>query len=110
MVLGKRVIGYLHPITGQQVDILVSRFMPPGTMLFMAETLPDGSPCADVDVLPQVALPQLAPTENVQGYVAQALAPTTAAPQVYPGIVTVYQVLRLKSALHCAVSTGLTAV
>lgn len=109
-VLGYHVTGYMHPITGEIVPVLASRMMPAGTIFFGSKQLPDGSPTMDVEVLPQVELPQLAPNESIQGYVAQELAPTTAAPQVYPGIVTVYEVLRLKSALHVAKSTGLTAV
>lgn len=109
-VVGGIYVGaYINPITGQPIDILVSRFQPAGVILYVGEMLPDGSPVADVDVLPQVALPQLAPTENIQGYTAQALAPTTSAPQVYPGIVTVYEVLRLKSAVHTAKSSGVSA-
>ena len=109
-VLGVSVSGYVHPITGEIVDILVSRFQAAGTILYCAASLPDGSPAIDVEVLPQVQLPELAPNENVQGYTAQELAPTTAAPQVYPGIVTVYETVRLKSANHVAKSTGVTAV
>lgn len=110
MRLGKRVVAYIHPITGEEIPIMVSRFVPAGTMIFGSDNLPDGSPTMDVNVLPQVQLPELAPNTNIQGYVAQELAPTTSAPQVYPGIVTVYEVLRLKSALHVAVSKGLTPV
>jgi len=108
--LGISVSAYIHPITGERVPILYSRFMPAGTMLFMSERTPDGKPTADVSVLPQVQLPALAPNENLQGYVIQELAPTTAAPQVYPFLVSVYEVLRLKSAKHAAKSTGLTAI
>ncbi len=110
VVVGLYVGAYVNPSTGRPVDILVSRFMAPGEILFVGETLPDGSLNCDVDVLPQVMLPQLAPNESIQGYTGQALAPTTAAPQVYPWIATVYEVLRVHSAIHMAKSTGLTAV
>lgn len=109
-ILGLSVSGIKHPITGEIVPVMASRFMPQGTILFGSKYLPDGSPSADVEVLPQVQLPELAPTEMVQGYVAQELAPTHAAPQVYAFIVTVYEVLRMKSARHFAKSTGVTAV
>ena len=109
-VLGVHVTGYMHPITGEVVPIIPSRFVPAGTMIFGSKQLPDGNPTAEVEVLPQVELPELAPNEPVQGYVAQELAPTTAAPQVYPFIVSVYEVLKLKSALHYAKSSGVTAV
>lgn len=108
--MGKRVVSYVHPLSGEECDVITSRYVVPGTMFFLSDALPDGTPTLDVDVLPQVQLPELAPNEDIQGYTAQVLAPTTAAPQVYPGIVTVYEALRLKSALHVAVSSGLTAV
>lgn len=108
--MGKRVTGYFHPITGEMIDIVVSRFVRPGIIYFLSDMLPNGGNVIDIDVLPQVALPQLAPNTNIQGYTAQVLAPTTSAPQVYPGIVTVYEVVRLKSALHVAKSSGITAV
>jgi len=109
VVLGVSVQGYAHPITGELVPIYVSRFMPAGTMLFGSKQIADGSPAADVSVLPQVDLPQLAPTEMVQGYTAQELAPTIAAAQTYPWVVTVYEVLRVKSANVFAKSSGVTA-
>lgn len=107
---GMRVTGIIHPITGEVCDIIVSRFIPAGTVIFGCDELPDGSPALDVSVLPQVQLPELAPNENIQGYVAQELAPTTSAPQVYPFIVTCYETPRMKSYIHFAKSTGLTAV
>lgn len=109
-VLGVKITGYQHPVSGQMIDIIPSRFVPAGTMIFGADYLPDNSPVMDVQVLPQVQLPELAPNQAVQGYVAQELAPSLSAPQVYPFIVTVYEVLRLKSALHVAKSTGVTPV
>jgi hypothetical protein len=109
-VLGIKVTGYVHPISGEIVDILPGRMMPSGTIMFGSDSLPDGTPTMDVDVLPQVQLPELAPNENIQGYTAQELAPTHTAPQVYGFIVTVYEVPRLKSAVHVAKSTGITSV
>jgi hypothetical protein len=109
-VLGVSIGGYVNPLTGQMVDIIVDRYQPTGTIIFGSDMLPDGTPTMDVDVLPQVMLPALAPTESVQGYTAQVLAPSQAAPQVYPGIVTCYETLRLKSAAHVGKSSGVTAV
>lgn len=109
-VLGLQITGYVHPITGEMVSLYASRFLSPGTILFGSQRLPDGSPTMDVNVLPQVQLPQLAPYDGVQGYTAQEIAPSIAAPQMYPFLVTVYEVLRLKSALHAAKSAGVTAV
>lgn len=107
-ILGARVIGYKHPVTGQVVPILVSRFMPAGTMVFGADYLPDGKPAMDVRVLPQVQLPELAPNVNIQGYVAQEIAPAATSPHKYPGIVSVYEVPRMKGATVFAKSTGVT--
>lgn len=109
-VLGVTVTGYIDTITGQEIPIYPSRFLNPGNILFMAERLPDGSPACDVQVLPQVQLPQLAPNENIQGYVAQEIAPSQTAPNVFPWMVSVFETLRLISALHFAQSTGVTAV
>lgn len=110
LVLGATVLAYIHPITGQRVPIMTSRFMPAGTMIFCSEANPDGSVAADVRVLPQVQLPELAPNQAIQGYVAQELAPAVSTPQVYPGLVSVYEVLRMKNANVFAKSTGITAV
>jgi hypothetical protein len=113
-VLGVTVSGYVHPVTGEVVPIYASRFLQSGTIIFGSRQLPDGSPSADVQVLPQVQLPQSAfatsPGANYQGYVAQELAPTAAAPGVFSFLVSVYETVRLKSALHWALSSGVTAV
>ncbi len=102
--------GYLCPITGEVVEIICSRFMPAGTIWFGATGLPNGDPALQMDVLPQVQLPELAPDQMVQGYVAQEIAPSIAAPQVYPFLVSVYEVLKMKGATVFAKSTGVTAV
>lgn len=109
-VMGLKVTGYVNPITGEIIPILASRFVAPGTMVFGCDNLPDGKPAIQVDVLPQVQLPALAPNANVQGYVAQDIAPTAAAPQVYPFIVSLFSVLKLKSFVHFGIGTGITAV
>lgn len=106
---GVKVSGYMHPIVGF-IPIIPSRFLAAGTILYCASQLPDGSPALEVDVLPQVQLPELAPNENVQGYVAQEVAPSASSPQLYPFLVSVFSVLKMKSALHFAKSTGVTAV
>lgn len=107
---GRRVTGYVHPITKEVVDIIVDRFMPPGEIIFGSDLLPDMTPALDISVLPQVMLPELAPDEQIQGYTAQELAPTTSAPQVYPFVVTVYEVLRMLGATVFAKSQGVTGV
>jgi hypothetical protein len=109
-VLGLRVTGYVHPITGQVVPLMYSRFIEPGTLVFGSERLPDGTPALDVNVLPQVELPALEPNEMIQGYVARELAVTTSAIDVHPFVVTVYEVLRMFSGTVFAKSTGITAV
>lgn len=108
---GMRVTGYLHPITGEVVEIIVSRFVPAGTILFGGDKISaDGREVLEMSVLPQVQLPELAPNQQIQGYTAQELAPALTAPQEYPWIITVYEALQLRSALHVAKSTGVTAV
>lgn len=107
---GFSVTGYFHPITGEVVPIIVSRFLPAGTILFCCDRLPDGKPALEVDVLPQVELPELAPNTSFQGYVAQEIAPAWASPQVYGFLVSVYSVLKMKGATVFGKSTGVTAV
>jgi hypothetical protein len=109
-VASVRVVGYVHPITGEVVPILASRFVPAGTIIFGADNGPNGDPALEVEVLPQVQLPQLAPNDNVQGYTAQEIAPAYATPQVYGFLVSVYEVLKMKIGTVFAKSTGVTAV
>lgn len=113
-VIGLTVTGYVHPVTGEIVAIYASRFLQAGAILYGSKAVPDGSPSADVQVLPQVQLPQSAfatnPGANFQGYVAQELAPTAAAPGVFNFLVSVYETARLKSSLHFAISKGISAV
>ena len=109
-VLGVKVTGFVHPVSGELIPIIPSRFMPAGTIVYGCDHLPDGSPAVDVEVLPQVQLPELAPNQDVQGYTAQDIAPTTSAPQVYPFLVSVYEVMRMKSQYHFAIDSGVTAV
>lgn len=106
--LGTAVTGYLHPITGELIPIIPSRFLSAGTIQFGADRLPDGTPALDIDVLPQVQLPELAPNDMVQGYVAQEVAPAATSPQVYPFIVSTFEVLRMKGSPVFAKSTGVT--
>lgn len=105
-----RVTGYIHPITGERVELIPSRFQTAGTMLFCCKRLPNGNPALDLDVLPQVNLPELAPNQAIQGYTMQDLAPALTAPQVYPWIITLYSVMRMKGAVVFGKLTGLTAV
>lgn len=102
--------GYLCPITGEVVQIITSRFMPAGTIWFGADQLPNGDAALQMDVLPQVELPELAADQMIQGYVAQEIAPSVTAPQVYPFLVSVFEVLKMKGATVFAKSTGVTAV
>lgn len=108
--IGVQIAFYSHPITGEKVPIMPSRFMQPGSIIFGCDRLPKGDASLQVDVLPQVMLPTLAPNTNIQGYVAQEIAPTAAAPQVYPFLVSVFSTLKMKSSLHFCKSTGVSAV
>lgn len=106
MNLGAAVKGYVHPITGQIVPVIVDRFMTAGTIIFGADKAADGKVAAEVEVLPQVTLDHIAPNVPIQGYVAQEVAPSAAAPQVYGFIVSCFQVLKLKASTCFAISTG----
>jgi hypothetical protein len=108
--IGTSVTSYIHPVTGEPVKVIPSRFLAAGTIIFGCDSLPDGSPSLEMDVLPQAQLPGIAFGENIQGYTAQEIAPAVASPQLFPFIVSVYEVLKMKSALHFCKSTGVTAV
>jgi hypothetical protein len=107
--LGMAITGYVHPISHEVVQIVVSRFVPAGTMVFMAKQGPNQGGSFRVDVLPQVNLPALAPGKRVEGYTAMELAPTHAAPQVFKFIVSVFEMLKLMNGNIVAKSTGVTA-
>ena len=82
-------------------------------MLFGSMSGPDGSPAFDVDVLPQVNVPPGEAPESpqlIQGYTVTDLARTTTAPDVHPGLISVYEVPRLKNYLVFGKATGVTAV
>jgi hypothetical protein len=98
MKTGMHVSHVVHPIDGTLVPLLVSPFCPKGTMVFGCDKLPDMSPAHDVDVLPQVALPDGGLyTNGIQGYTVQEIANTISAPQVYPWLTSVYEVYRMKA-------------
>lgn len=109
-VLGLHLNGYVHPITGEVVPIMPVRFLAPGTLVFGSDRLPDGTPALDVNVLPQVELPALEPEEQIQGYTVRELAVTTAAIDVHPFAVTVYETMRMFSATCFGKLVGVTAV
>lgn len=104
------VSGYVHPITGEVVKIIPSRFVPAGTMIFGAKKNSQMQNTLEVGVLPQVQLPELAVNQQVQGYTVQEIAPAWATPQVFGFLVSVYEVLKMKDSTVFAKSTGVTAV
>lgn len=106
--MGFRVAKYIHSVSGQEVDIYTSLFMLPGEMLFGARTLYDGSPVAEVEVLPQVPI-ETAPEkpQQIQGYVVTDLARSLTQPDTAPFLISCYETLKLRSALHLAKSTGI---
>lgn len=108
VTVGERVSKYVHPVSGQEVRVIVSRFIPAGTILFGCERTPDGKPTAEVDVLPVAELPEISPGQQIQGYTAQEIAPTVSTPLVQAGIIFVFEVLKLRSAVVFAKSTGVT--
>ena len=89
------------------MDIFTDLFQKKGEMLFGARYLPDGSPAAEVEVLPQVPV-ELAPEnpQQIQGYVAVDLARTVTQPDVHPFMISVYEALKVRSSLHFARSSG----
>lgn len=107
-IAGLHVEHYVHPLSGELVQIIVSRFMPAGTILFGCDFGPDGRTAAEVEVLPQV-LPGTVSVERVEGYVMQELAPAWNSPQVYGFLISVFEVLKMKNSLLFAKSLGVTA-
>jgi hypothetical protein len=110
--VGFRVANYIHPITGQTVAIYTSLFLLPGDIIFGATTLPDGSPAAQVSVLPQVYVdtaPEKPTTTSGLGYTMTDLARGYTQPDVHGFMISCYETLMLRSALHFAKSTGVTA-
>ena len=108
---GGRIVKYIHPVWGKPVTLMVDRFMPAGTIEFGAMTLPDGSSAMDVQVLPQAVLPAdiqrpEGSPHTVQGYSVIDLARSLTQPGLIPHMVSVFEVFRLKSALHVGKSTG----
>jgi len=111
VVLGFKVSGYVHPVSGEEVKILASRFASPGTIIFGAKYGPDGSAALDVEVLPQVPVPNAPESpQQIQGYTVTELARTLTAPDVHPFMASVYETPRMKNAKVFAKSTGVTAV
>jgi hypothetical protein len=110
ITLGASVAAYMHPVTKELCPVITSRFCPAGTMIFGAKNGPTGQVAADVRVLPQVQLPQLAPNQPVQGFTAQELAPAVTSPQLYPFLVSVFEVFRMLNYYVFGKSSGLTPV
>lgn len=106
--LGARVTGYIHPISKEVVEIIVSRDATPGVIVFGCDRTTEGKPTLEFEVLPQVDLPELAPNQQLMGYVVQQVGTSVAAPQVFPEIVTVFEVLKMKAANMFAMSSGIT--
>lgn len=94
-------------INGERVPVLCSRFIPAGTILFGALYGPEGKPSIDVDVLPQLPGDY---DNGIQGYCCTELARSTDAPDVFPFLVSVYEVLRVHDLMCFAKSTGVLPV
>lgn len=101
---------YTHPVTGELVPILVSKFVPAGTIIYGAKRGPEGDNAAEVDVLPTFQLPEYGQEGQIQGYTAQDIMPTVSAPLVYKFLIFSFEVFKLKLATCYAKSTGVTAV
>lgn len=110
VVLGYRVIGYVHPVSGEMVRVLPSRLADPGTMLFGSLQGPDGENAIEVEVLPQVPVPTgVESPQGIQGYTVTDLARSQTAPDVSAFMISVYEVLKVRNAEVFAKSTGVTA-
>lgn len=103
--LGLRIGWAMHPVTGEQAQIVVSRFQSPGTILFGSKMGPDGQPAAEVVVLP-LAGQTANPTEMMGGYWAQDIPASPTAPMVYGYLVAVAETLCVYSPQVFAVSRG----
>lgn len=106
---GVKVGTYISSATGQTVRIMMHKFMPAGTIVFGALKNQRGQATAEVDVLPQVQLPESAFADGIQGYFAQDIAPARATPQVYAFMVSVFMTVKWKSGKFFAISRGVTA-
>jgi hypothetical protein len=107
--LGGKVASIVHAVSGEEVPIYVHPFMPVGRIVFGAERNQRGQASAEVDVLPQVQGPETAFGTSIQGYFAQEIAPTAAAPEVMLFKVGLYSVPKWKNPLVFGLSTGVTA-
>lgn len=108
--LGGRVGFLVHAVSGEEVPIFVHPFMPVGMILFGADRNQKGNASAIVDVLPQVMdQPETTFNDNIQGYYAQDIAPTAAAPEVLTFKIGLYSVPKWENANVFALSTGVTS-
>lgn len=109
--LGVRVTGIQAAVGGELVPIYVHPFMPQGMILFGSLMNSWGQPGAEMDVLPQALgdTPQAAFTDGIQGFYAQDIAPTAAAPEVLNFKVAIYELYKHKNGQIFALSTGVTS-
>lgn len=107
LVLGGKVAAMWHPVTGERVDIVASRHLSPGTIIFGSKYGPKMLPAAEVVVLP--AVPVANPGEMVQGYWSQDIPAGTSAPMTYGYLVAVAETLCVYNVPVFAISTGVTA-
>lgn len=109
--MGFHVAKYIHPVTGRPVDLIVDRFQIAGEIVFGCDRTDKGTPTLVVSVLPQVPVPQQVESPRmIQGYVVTMLAHSLTQPDINPFMISCYEVLQMRSALHFARSTGITAV
>lgn len=109
MKVGGKVGFIVHAISGEEVPIYTHPFLPPGMIVFGADRNQKGNASAIVDVLPQVMdQPETTFNDNIQGYYAQDIAPTAAAPEVLNFKIGLYSVPKWENAKVFALSTGVT--
>lgn len=108
--LGVQVTAIQAAVGGEMVPIYVHPFLPQGTMVVGSLLNVNGNAGAEVDVLPQALgdSPESAFLEGIQGFYAQDIAPTAAAPEVLKFKVAVYETYKHKNGQVFALSEGLT--
>lgn len=112
--LGFTVAIYVHPVTGQNVTIMTSRFAKFGEIIFGGMTQDNGSNALELEVLPQAPIPTDiqrpdGSRQDIQGYYVTELARSTDQPEVEPFMVNLYGTFKLKNAQLFSKSTDVTA-
>ncbi|HEX9997011.1 MAG TPA: hypothetical protein VGB45_07710 [Abditibacterium sp.] len=112
--IGFTVAIYVHPVTGQNVTIMTSRFAKAGEIIFGGMTQDNGTNALELEVLPQAPIPDDVQRpdgsrQDIQGYYVTELARSPEQPEVEPFMVNLYSTFKLKNSQMFAKSTGCQA-